>query len=131
MQPLNHDFPSSQLSSLTMQILSLVIILLAGVVAGFINAVLAAGSLITLPAFIFAGLTSAEANATNRVAILFQNLFSSYGFRSKGLKTEKYMWWLAAATVPGAVIGAWFSLKIPDYIFNKILAGVMIVFLII
>lgn len=41
------------------------------------------------------------------------------------------MWVLAAATVPGAILGAWFALKIPDAWFNKILSGVMLVFLVV
>ncbi len=98
--------------------------------AGFVNAVSAAGSLITLPAFIFAGLTAGDANATNRVTVLFQNVFSAYGFKSKGLKLEPYMAWLAAAAVPGAVLGAWVALQIPDAVFNKILSGVMLLFLV-
>lgn len=80
---------------------------------------------------IFTGLSAGEANATNRVGVLVQNVSSVLGFTTKGFKTENYMWWLAAAAVPGAVLGAWFSLKIPDSLFNKILSVVMIVFLII
>lgn len=109
----------------------MLIILIAGIIGGFINAVSAAGSLITLPAFIFAGLTPGAANASNRVAILAQNFSSAYAFRSKGLKPDAYMFWLAAASIPGAVLGAWFSLKIPDALFTKILSVVMVVFLII
>ena len=112
-----------------MEITTALIILIGGVFAGFVNAVSAAGSLITLPLLIFTGLSAGEANATNRVGILAQNFSSAMGFRSKGYKTESYMWWLAAAAVPGAVLGAWFSLKIPDELFNKILSVVMVVFL--
>ena len=114
-----------------MEIGNILIILVAGIIGGFINAVSAAGSLITLPAFIFAGLTPGAANATNRVAIMAQNFSSAYAFRSKGIKADSYMLWLAAASIPGAVLGAWFSLKIPDAIFTKILSVVMVVFLII
>lgn len=114
-----------------MEITTVFIILIGGALAGFVNAVSAAGSLITLPVLIFTGLSAAEANATNRVGILAQNFSSAMGFRSKGFKTENYMWWLAAAAIPGAILGAWFSLKIPDALFNKILSVVMIVFLII
>lgn len=109
--------------------MNILILVAAGILAGFVNAVSAAGSLITLPVLIFTGLGAAEANATNRVGVLSQNISSAYGFRSKGIKTEPYMWWLAGAAVPGAVLGAWFSLKIPDALFNKILSAVMLVFL--
>lgn len=114
-----------------MEITTVFIILIGGVLAGFVNAVSAAGSLISLGVLIFTGLGAGEANATNRVGVLMQNISSALGFRTKGIKTENYMWWLAAAAVPGAVLGAWFSLKIPDVLFNKILSVVMIAFLII
>lgn len=103
---------------------------MGGVAAGFVNAVSAAGSLISLPILIFTGLPAGDANATNRVGVLFQNISSALGFRTKGIKTEPYMWWLAAASVPGALLGAWFSLKIPDEVFNRILSVVMLVFLV-
>lgn len=95
----------------------------------FINTVSAAGSLVSLSAFMFCGLSSVEANATNRLPIIFQSFFSAKGFESKGVKSDAYKWWLAAACVPGAIIGALWAVKIPVEIFNKILAGVMLLFL--
>ncbi len=114
-----------------LSLVSILILLVGGVVAGFVNAVSAAGSLISLPLLIFTGLPAGDANATNRVGVLIQNMSSAMGFRTKGIKTEEYMWWLAAASVPGALLGAWFSLKIPDEVFNRILSVVMLVFLVI
>jgi uncharacterized membrane protein YfcA len=112
-----------------MELTNIIILVLFGLAAGFVNTISAAGSLIALPALMFTGLTAGEANATNRVAVLFQNLAAWGGFRSKGMKTDSLIWWLTLAAIPGAVLGAWFSLKIPDELFNKILATVMVVFL--
>ncbi|MBL7778631.1 MAG: sulfite exporter TauE/SafE family protein [Chitinophagales bacterium] len=114
-----------------MDVFGIIVILVAGFAGGFTNAVSAAGSLFTLPAFIFAGLTPAEANATNRIAILAQNFSSITTFRKSGVVHDNYVFWLSLATLPGALIGAWFSLKIPDELFTKILSVVMIVFLVI
>ena len=47
------------------------------------------------------------------------------------MKGDDYKWWLALACVPGAVIGSLFAVKIPEEIFNKILLGVMLFFLVI
>jgi len=110
---------------------TVMILFLAGFAGGFVNALSAAGSLITLPAFIFAGLSPAQANATNRIAILVQNFSSVSAYRSKGIRTEAYMWWAAMAAIPGAVAGAWFSLQIPNEIFTKILSVIMVLFLLI
>ncbi|MCS6934053.1 MAG: sulfite exporter TauE/SafE family protein [Chitinophagales bacterium] len=114
-----------------MDITSVLIVLAAGFAGGFTNAVSAAGSLFTLPAFMFAGLTPAEANATNRIAILAQNFSSTLTFRQNGIAHDPYVFWLSAATVPGAMLGAWFSLQISDELFTKILSVVMVMFLII
>jgi uncharacterized membrane protein YfcA len=111
------------------EVFKIVVVLIAGLAAGVINAISAAGSLITLPAFIFAGLSPGMANGTNRIAILFQNIFALTGFRSKNVKGDGYEWWLGLAAIPGAVLGALFAVKIQEDIFNKILSVTLLIFL--
>jgi uncharacterized membrane protein YfcA len=112
-------------------ILYIIIVFIAGIAVAFINTISAAGSLVSLSALIFAGLTPAEANATNRVPIIFQSFFSAKGFESKGVTGDSYKWWLTLACIPGSVIGALFAVKIPSHIFNQVLMGVMVLFLVI
>lgn len=111
----------------TINILDLLILAGAGIIAGFINVVAGGGSLITLPLLIFMGLPTAVANATNRVAIFSQNIFAVAGFRSKGVSAFPYSFYLALSALTGAIIGAKISVNLEDAIFNKIIAGVMIV----
>lgn len=111
------------------EVFKIIIILVAGLVGGVVNTISAAGSLITLPAFIFAGLNPSVANGTNRIAILFQNTFAVAGFHSKGIKGDRYVWWVSLAAIPGAILGALFAVKIPESSFNKILSVVMLIFL--
>jgi uncharacterized membrane protein YfcA len=113
------------------EIFYLILIFFAGIVVAFINTISAAGSLVSLSVFMFTGLTPLEANATNRIPILFHNIFTVKGFESKGLKSDAYVWWLSLATIPGAIAGAFWAVKIPADIFDKILVGVMILFLVI
>ncbi|WP_221420278.1 sulfite exporter TauE/SafE family protein [Fulvivirga sp. M361] len=98
----------------------------AGIIAGFINVVAGGGSLITLPLLIFMGLPTAVANATNRVAIFSQNIFAVAGFRSKGISAFPYSLYLAISALMGAIIGAKISVDLDDELFNKIIAAVMI-----
>ncbi|UTI86231.1 TSUP family transporter [Mammaliicoccus sciuri] len=63
--------------------MTLFIIFLVGIFAGTINIVSAGGSLIVLPLLIFFGLPTTVANASNRVAILVQNLLGLYVFLHK------------------------------------------------
>ncbi|MFZ9045499.1 MAG: sulfite exporter TauE/SafE family protein [Cyclobacteriaceae bacterium] len=98
-----------------------------GIIAGIINTLAGGGSLITLPLLIFLGLPSAEANASNRVAIFLQNIFAVRGFKSKGISVFPYGYYTAASAMVGAVIGANIAVEISGDLFNKILAIVMIV----
>lgn len=106
--------------------LNMIILMLAGVFAGFINTVAGGGSLLTLPLMIFMGLPSNVANATNRVAIFSQNAFSIAGFKSKGVSAFPYAFWLASTAIVGSIIGAQFAMDIKGELFNRILAIIMI-----
>ncbi len=97
-----------------------------GFIAGIINTLAGGGSLLTVPLLIFMGLPGGIANATNRVAILIQNIFGIGGFKSKGVSSFKYSGLLAIAAASGAAIGAKLAVDISDELFNKILAVVMI-----
>jgi hypothetical protein len=112
-----------------MTLSTILILLIFGVLAGFVNTVSAAGSLIAVPSLIFGGLPATDANATNRIGVLFQNMAAVYGFRSKGVRGDNYMWWLALAAIPGAILGALFAVKIDAFLLNKILAILMVVFI--
>lgn len=83
--------------------------------------------MITLPLLIFMGLPSAEANASNRVAIFVQNIFSVAGFRSRGVFVFPFVIWLSISATIGAVIGSMIAVDIKDELFNRILAIIMLV----
>jgi uncharacterized membrane protein YfcA len=104
-----------------------VFIIVIGFIAGFLNTVGGGGSLISLPILIFLGLPGSVANATNRVAILAQNIFAVGGFNSKGIKLPlPYSLYLAVGSLAGGFIGAMLAVEIHDSLFNRILAIVMI-----
>ena len=99
----------------------------AGILTGFLNTVAGGGTLIGLPVLIFMGLPGSVANGTLRVGILFQNIFAVGGFHSKGLKLPyPYVLWVAAVSVCGGWIGARLAIDLPDHLFRRILAVIMI-----
>lgn len=99
----------------------------AGILTGFLNTVAGGGTLISLPVLIFMGLPGSVANGTLRVAILFQNLFAVGGFHSKGLKLPyPYVIWVALVSIAGGWIGAQMAIELPDHLFRKILAVIMV-----
>lgn len=99
----------------------------AGFVAGVVNTLAGGGSLLTLPALIFFGLPPAVANGTNRIHIIIQNMFSSAGFYSKGVTAFPFSIYLGLVALLGAILGAKIAIEVPESLFNKILAFVMIV----
>ncbi|MBM3178381.1 MAG: sulfite exporter TauE/SafE family protein [Bacteroidetes bacterium] len=110
------------------EILSWALYIVVGTVSGFLNTVAGGGTLISLPILIFMGLPGSVANATLRVAILAQNIFAVGGFHSKGQQLPTpYVFWLAAASLIGGWIGASLAIDVPDHLFNRILAIIMVV----
>ncbi|MEL6537862.1 MAG: sulfite exporter TauE/SafE family protein [Bacteroidota bacterium] len=109
-----------------MSLLEIAMLVGVGFIAGFINVIAGGGSLLTLPVLIFLGIPSPVANATNRLGIFFQNVFSVRGFRSKGISVVPYSYWVAISACLGSVLGSLFAVKIVDDVFNKVLAVVMI-----
>jgi uncharacterized membrane protein YfcA len=89
----------------------LVLALLAcvGLVAGWINTVAGAGSLLLLPALIFAGLPADAANATNRIGVLVQSIFAVWGYHRAGMKAGRSERVFTFAATLGGAIGAWIA----------------------
>jgi uncharacterized membrane protein YfcA len=104
-----------------------ILIVVIGFIAGFLNTLAGGGSLITLPILIFLGLPPAVANGTNRIAIFSQNIFGVLGFRSKGVSDFPYSIWLGMSAFIGAILGAKIAVDIPGELFNKILAVLIVV----
>lgn len=109
---------------------SYIIIFAIGIVVGFINIAAAGGSLISLPLLIFFGVPSTMANGTNRIAIFVQNLSALYVFYKQKVFEWKLCLKLSLPTIVGAILGSMYAIELPDEAFDKILAIVTMVVLI-
>lgn len=110
------------------------LVIAIGFIAAFLNTVGGGGSLFTVPLLTFLGLPITVANATNRVALLVQNFFAVWGFRSKNVALPwPYSLYLGISTLGGGIIGSLMASRINDELFSRIFAVVMItsVFLIV
>jgi uncharacterized membrane protein YfcA len=83
--------------------------------------------LLTLPLLIFLGLPPATANGTNRIAIIVSASSATLGFRSKNISSFPLSIYLGIAAFFGALIGSRIAVEIDGLLFNKILAIIMIV----
>lgn len=101
-------------------------ILGAGFLAGFINALAGSGSLITVPLLIFLGLPANIANATNRVMILLSNAVGVSSYRQQKVFKLRENFWLALPAIVGAVIGALIAVDINEEIMTRIIGGLMV-----
>ena len=111
-------------------VLSFLLIFGVGLVAGFASTMAGVSSFLTLAVLEFAGLPSAMANGTNRIAVEARNLMAVLGFRSKGVFDLKLSVRLAIPTLLGAVLGAYIVIDLPTEVFHRILAVVIIIMLI-
>ncbi len=102
------------------------VLILVGAAAGFLNVLAGGGSLLTLPLLIFLGLPAAVANGTNRVAILFQNIFAIGGFRRQGVFPARLALICAVPALVGSYLGANLAIDIDDQLFKKLLGLIMI-----
>ena len=110
-----------------MDLYEIPLIIITGFAAAFLNTVGGGGSLFSVPILTFLGLPITSANATSRVALLFQNFFAVGGFRSKGIELPwPYSLYLGLSSLGGGLIGAIMASHVADEVFNKIFVGVMI-----
>jgi uncharacterized protein len=97
-----------------------------GFVASILNVIAGGGSFLTLPTLLFLGMPAVEANGTNRVGVLWQNVAAVWGFHRRGLLDWR---WAIASGIPaglGALAGAWLALRVNDRDFRRALALLMV-----
>lgn len=98
----------------------------AGFLTSILNVLAGGGSFLTLPLLIFLGLPAAEANGTNRLGILAQNISAVWGFHRARVVEWRFGLWTALPAVVGSVIGAWVSLQVGEMAFRRVLATLML-----
>jgi uncharacterized membrane protein YfcA len=103
------------------------LIIAAGVVAGFINTVAGSGSLLTLPLLMFIGLPAVSANGTNRVGILFQTIVSTASFKRQKILNIRTSIELAVPAVLGSLIGALIAVDMNEEMMERAIGGLLIV----
>jgi uncharacterized protein len=102
---------------------------LLGFIAGFINTLAGSGSLITLPLLILLGLPANEANATNRVGVVVQNIVAISAFRRRGVLRLRGTGRILLPAVIGSVIGAQLAADLDEELLRRTIGALMLVML--
>jgi uncharacterized membrane protein YfcA len=97
-----------------------------GLASGALNVVAGGGSFLTVPVLLFYGMPGTEANATNRVGVLAQNLGGVWGFHRSGTMRWRWALMVSVPALVGAAIGALLALRLGDLGFRRLLAVAML-----
>jgi len=87
-------------------ILTLLILFIIGVFAGFVDSIAGGGGIITLPALLAAGISPHQALATNKLQSSFGSFSAAYNYSKKGFMNPKDLILGIIFTFIGAVGGA-------------------------
>jgi len=120
--------PFFNLKDIIMEWYYYVLIVLVGVMSGFINTLAGSGSILSLAMLMFLGLPANIANGTLRIAILLQNIVGVSSFKKQKVFETKDGIWLAIPAIIGSIIGAQLAININEELMTKTI-GFILVFL--
>jgi uncharacterized protein len=95
-------------------------VVLAGVGAGAVNAVIGSGSLITFPTLLAVGYSPVVANVSNNIGVVPGSVFGSIGFRRELQGQGSRVRTLAIASGLGGLTGAILLLTLPSEVFDAV-----------
>lgn len=102
------------------------LILGAGLVAGFVNAVVGSGSLLTFPVLLAAGYPPVVANVSNTVGMVFGSVSGVVGYRRELAGQRDRVIALALPAGLGALTGALLLLVLPASVFHRVVPVLVI-----
>jgi len=97
-----------------------IVIVIAALLAGAINAIAGGGTLLTFPALVWIGRNPIVANATNTVAIWPAGVSGALGFRRDVSSLQRWLWLLTIPSLAGGIAGAVLLLHTPERVFARI-----------
>ncbi|MCX7696289.1 MAG: sulfite exporter TauE/SafE family protein [Bacteroidales bacterium] len=105
-----------------------IVLIVVGMVVSFVNTIAGSGSFLSLPVLMMLGLSPQEANATNRLGIFFQTLVGVIGYDRAQQLDRKLSLRYGLVVIPGAILGSFLIIKVPEHLLNALLAAFMLFF---
>ena len=109
-----------------LSVLMIGLLVLTGVLSGFINTLAGGGSMLSLPALMMLGMPADVANATNRVGVLVQSITGAKGFNDQDRLDRQAILPVLVPTGLGALGGSVLASYLPVWILEPALLGVMV-----
>ncbi len=103
----------------------MVAVVLAGLTAGSINAVVGSGTLVTFPVLLAVGLPPVTASISNGIGLVPGNLTGAIGYRRELAGLGGLVWRLLPASVGGAVLGAVLLVRLPASAFEAVVPALV------
>lgn len=94
------------------------VLITSGLAVGFLNTLAAGATVISMTVFMALGVPIIEASGTNRIAVLLQNLTSTFTFKKQKLLDTKTSLKIAIPIVLGILLGAQFSMMVSEEFFK-------------
>ncbi|MCW2651449.1 MAG: hypothetical protein JWR32_2425 [Mycobacterium sp.] len=108
----------------------MILIALAGVAAGAINALVGSGTLITFPTLVTLGYPPVTATMSNAVGLVAGGVSGTWGYRRELRGQWHRLRWQLLASLTGAIVGAWLLLHLPEKVFMQVVPVLLILALI-
>lgn len=114
-----------------MSLVEAILLIIAGLMVGFINTLAGGGSIISLSLLIMLGLPAPIANGTNRIAIFLQTLAATSSFRQQKVLDAKKALYLGIPSIFGSILGAKIAVDIDEKVFERAIAIILLMMMII
>ncbi|OLT44258.1 hypothetical protein BJF87_06370 [Gordonia sp. CNJ-863] len=101
-------------------------VLLAGVGAGAINAIVGSGTLITFPTLVAFGVPPVTATMSNAIGLVAGGVSGTWGYRRELEGQWPQLRWQIPASFVGAIVGCWLLLHLPETVFETIVPVLLI-----
>jgi uncharacterized protein len=105
------------------------LLIVSGILVGFINTLAGGGTIITISLMIFLGLPINVANGTNRIAVLLQTFVAVFTFRKQKILDTRKGLILCLPSIVGSVSGSLVAASIHAAVLEKVVAFAMFVML--
>jgi uncharacterized protein len=107
-------------------VIDMILIALAGVGAGAINAVVGSGTLITFPTLVALGYPPVTATMSNAVGLVAGGISGTWGYRRELRGQWDRLRWQVPGSVLGAILGSWLLLHLPEKVFVEVVPVLLI-----